>query len=80
MTLKKILTTLFIISILLGAELALAEEEDLNINTIIVSEELLIDEIITAEDLDIDEPNLLPNNPFYVFKEIGRGLQSFFTF
>ncbi|MFH1509595.1 MAG: DUF5667 domain-containing protein, partial [Candidatus Nealsonbacteria bacterium] len=46
----------------------------------IVSEELLIDEIITAEDLDIDEPNLLPNNPFYVFKEIGRGLQSFFTF
>lgn len=35
---------------------------------------------VTAQDLDVSEPTLLPNSPFYFFKEWSRGIQSFFTF
>ncbi|MFH1582525.1 MAG: DUF5667 domain-containing protein [bacterium] len=74
MTFKKISITLFAISFLLGAGLTLAQEESA------ASEELSLDETITAEDLGIEEPSLLPDNPFYFLKEMGRGIQSFFTF
>jgi len=81
MIIKKISITLFTISLLLGAGLTLAqEEEDITIDLTTISEDLLLDETITAEDLGVEEPNLLPDNPFYVFKEIGRGFQSLFTF
>ena len=38
------------------------------------------EETITISDLGVSEPTVLPTNPFYFFKEIGRGLQSFITF
>lgn len=38
------------------------------------------DENITADDLEIKEPALLPGNPFYFVKNIGRGLKSAITF
>ncbi|MFA5355490.1 MAG: Kazal-type serine protease inhibitor domain-containing protein [Candidatus Paceibacterota bacterium] len=68
---KKLITALFIFSFL-AAGLSFAQED--------VSSDLVEDETITAESLGIDDPDLLPDNPFYVFKEIGRGIQSFFTF
>ena len=38
------------------------------------------DENITANDLEIKEPTLLPGNPFYFLKNIGRTLKSSVTF
>ena len=38
------------------------------------------DENITANDLEIKEPALLPGNPFYFVKNIGRTLKSAVTF
>ncbi len=42
--------------------------------------EAALDENIRAEDLEVQEPTLLPDNPFYFLKNLGRGIQSFFTF
>jgi len=38
------------------------------------------DENIQAQDLEVSEPNILPDNPLYLFKNLGRQIQSFFTF
>src|SRR3989344_6524036 len=35
---------------------------------------------ITIEDLGVGEPNILPTNPLYFLKTLGRGVQKFFTF
>jgi len=42
--------------------------------------EITIDEAVTAEDLGVSEPTILPDSPFYFFKEWQRGITSFFTF
>lgn len=39
-----------------------------------------LDENIQPADLGLKEPKILPGSPFYVFKDIGRGLTSAFTF
>src|SRR3989338_8115513 len=41
--------------------------------------ESTVEEITTA-DLGVENPGLLPTNPFYFFKEWGRGIKMFFTF
>lgn len=38
------------------------------------------DQTVTAADLGVSEPTLLPDSPFYFFKNLSRGVQSFFTF
>src|SRR3989344_2829763 len=38
------------------------------------------EESITVQDLGVTEPGILPTSPFYFFKEMGRGVQSLFTF
>ena len=38
------------------------------------------DENVTADDLEVKEPTLLPGNPFYFVKNIGRTLKSATTF
>ncbi len=38
------------------------------------------DENIQAQDLEVSEPNILPDNPLYIFKNLGRQIQSLFTF
>jgi len=65
---KIFITTLLAFSMVLIGGMVFAEEE------------VDLDEDVTAEDLGVEEPSLLPDNPFYVFKEIGRSFQSFFTF
>ena len=35
---------------------------------------------VTDADLGVNTPKVLPGNPFYLFKEAGRGIQQFFTF
>lgn len=37
-------------------------------------------EIITTTDLGVEDPGVLPNSPFYFFKEVGRTFQRAFTF
>src|SRR3989344_1606615 len=38
------------------------------------------EETITIKDLGISDTGILPSSPFFFFKELGRGLQSFVTF
>jgi len=38
------------------------------------------DNSISTEVLAVEEPKLLPDSPFYFFKEIGRGISNTFTF
>lgn len=73
---KKIFLTLISIIFLSEAFCTLAQE----IPPAEVIEAVNLDEDIQPEDLGIREPRLLPDSPFYFFKEIGRGIQSFFTF
>ncbi|MDP2663892.1 MAG: DUF5667 domain-containing protein [bacterium] len=67
--------TIFILSLalLLGAGFVLAQKTELE-------ETIALDEDISAEDLGVEEQTLLPDSPFYFFKELGRGVQSFFAF
>ena len=39
-----------------------------------------LDENIQPADLGIDEPRILPDSPFYFLKNLGRAIQSTFTF
>jgi DNA repair exonuclease SbcCD ATPase subunit len=71
----------FIILIVVGAFLvagffSLAQEEVPSEITEMVS----LDEDIQPEDLGIGDPWLLPDSPFYFFKEWNRNIQRFFTF
>lgn len=45
-----------------------------------VIEAVNLDENIQAEDLGISDPNILPDNPLYFFKNLSRGVQNLFTF
>ena len=38
------------------------------------------EETVTISDLGVSEPRILPSSPLYFFKELGRSVQSFFTF
>jgi len=53
--------------------IAAAQETD-------VTATVALDENVTAQDLGILEPNLLPDSPFYFFKNWGREIQSALTF
>lgn len=44
------------------------------------SEEIIVEEDITAEDLGVSEPRILPDNPFYFFKNFWRGVRATLTF
>jgi len=48
--------------------------------TTTAAEDVNLDEEINAEDLGVTAPNILPDSPFYFLKELGRNIQSFFTF
>ncbi len=45
-----------------------------------VLEAVNLDENIQPEDLEIGKPKLLPDSPFYILKNWGREVRSFFTF
>ncbi|MFY9457823.1 MAG: DUF5667 domain-containing protein, partial [Candidatus Spechtbacterales bacterium] len=38
------------------------------------------DQNVTHQDLGVGDPNILPGNPLYALKNVGRGFQSFFAF
>jgi len=42
--------------------------------------EVELDEEISPEDLEIKKPRILPDHPFYLFKDGWRKIQEFFTF
>ena len=83
---KKITIPVLSLTLLLGASFILADETANEDELIIATENIGLEEIIaldedvSAEDLGVEEQTLLPDNPFYFFKELGRGIQSFFTF
>lgn len=68
---RKIIVSVFIIALCPIAITALAQD---------TAADIALDEEVSASDLGVSDPGLLPDNPFYFAKEIGRGLQSFFTF
>jgi len=43
-------------------------------------EELNLDESVTPQDLEVSEPKILPDNPLYFFKNLGRRIRAFFAF
>jgi len=45
-----------------------------------VSADITIDETITAADLGVSEPTILPDSPWYIFKDLWRGLSVAMTF
>jgi len=73
---KKLLLILIAGMLLLSTGYIIAQET----STVDVSEEISLDEEVTAEDLEIKDPNLLPDSPFYFFKNWGRSIKYFFTF
>jgi hypothetical protein len=73
----KFIISIISLALLLGVGIALAQE---GTSTVDVTQEVNADEDIQAQDLGVGEPNILPDSPFYFFKEWGRGIQSFFTF
>ncbi|XOB42474.1 MAG: DUF5667 domain-containing protein [Candidatus Nealsonbacteria bacterium] len=43
-------------------------------------QEVDLDENIQPADLEINQPTILPDSPFYFFKNMGRAVRTFFTF
>ncbi len=70
---NKLLITLIAASLIFGAGIVLAQESTSTATS-------TADENIQAQDLEVSEPNILPDNPLYIFKNLGRQIQSFFTF
>jgi len=71
----KILNSLIISFCLLFAfGIVLAQETENS------TEAVALDENVTAADLGVQEPTILPDNPFYFFKNLGRTIQSAVTF
>jgi len=56
------------------------EEVGIIIQNAPVPELLEMDESVAPQDLGVGEPTILPDNPFYFFKNTFRGLRSTFTF
>lgn len=86
---KNALVLSIAVTLIFGANIILAQTQDndsiiLDNATSTESEEIQSiineDENITAEDLEIEEPTLLPGNPFYFMKSIGRSIRSTLTF
>lgn len=67
---------IFFISLLviMAAGIVSAQEETST------TEAVNLDENIQAEDLGVSDPNILPDNPLYFFKNLSRGVQNLFTF
>ncbi len=76
----KFLATIFISLFVLSALPALAQNIDTEAETDTFISDVNLDENISAQNLKIAKPLILPNNPFYFFKEIGRDFHSFITF
>ena len=68
----KYLTSLIIFTVILSAGIALAQTE--------ATEDVDLDENIQAQDLGVSDPTILPDSPFYFFKNLGRGIRSALTF
>ncbi|MDP2640922.1 MAG: Kazal-type serine protease inhibitor domain-containing protein [Candidatus Yanofskybacteria bacterium] len=63
---QKYLLLLFSSFLFLAAGSVLAQEQDEN--------------YVQFQDLGVERVGILPTSPFYAFKELGRNMQSFFTF
>ncbi len=76
---KYSIISLVIFSLVMTAGLVSAQDE-----SITISEEaqqyIDLDENIQPADLGVSSPTILPDSPFYFFKNLGRNIQSFFTF
>ena len=75
-TFKKILLSFMFISLALTVS-AYAKAQD-NIDPTLEAE-ILVEEQVLAEDLEIKKPSLLPDSPFYFFKEWTRRIRLAFT-
>lgn len=77
---KILLISLFVFQFFL-AGVALAHEIEVAHEELEATvEEIVAAEAVTNADLGVEEPGLLPSNPLYFFKEIGRGLQRALAF
>ncbi len=82
---KTKIALLSIFVLLAGVSFAFAEEATTVTDTTAVTNgqvdaAVAADQTVTAADLGVAEPTLLPDSPFYFFKNLSRGIQSAFTF
>ena len=73
----RIIKISFLSFVLLFASFGVLAKEELAID---VNQYIALDEKVTAKDFNAEEPTILPDSPFYFFKEFGRGIQSLLTF
>lgn len=77
---KKIKIFLLAFGLLFIFGVAFAQEEIQETASPEAIEDVLLDESVNPEDLGIREPRVLPDNPFYFFKNWIRTTRLFFTF
>jgi len=77
---KYFIISLAIFSLVLTTSLVLAQDSEEIIISSEAQQEVNLDEDVQPADLEVGQPTILPDNPFYFFKNLGRNIQSLFTF
>ena len=75
----KLFIPLFCLLILGGVAFAQDDQTTTTAPPPDINQMVQADENIKPEDLGVDAQTILPDSPLYAFKNLGRGIQSFFT-
>lgn len=77
---KYFIISLAIFSLVLTTSPVLAQDSEEIIISSEAQQEVNLDEDVQPADLEVGKPTILPDNPFYFFKNLGRNIRSLFTF
>jgi hypothetical protein len=77
---KYFIISLAIFLLVLTTNLVLAQDSEEIITSSEAQQEVNLDEDVQPADLEVGQPTILPDNPFYFFKNLGRNIQSLFIF
>jgi len=77
---KSLIISLAILSLAFPVSFTLAEDEEEIIISVEAQQEVDLDENIQPADLGVSQPTILPDSPFYFFKNLGRAIRTLFTF
>lgn len=76
---KSLIISLAILLLVFPISFISAQDEEIIISAE-AQQEVDLDEDIQPADLEVSQPTILPDSPFYFFKNLGRGIKTFFTF
>jgi len=77
---KSLIISLAILSLAFPVSFTLAQDEEEIIISAEAQQEVDLDENIQPADLGVGQPTILPDSPFYFFKNLGRAVRTLFTF